>query len=155
MKKENEMLDEMCLSCGGTVEVTTFYDGDEFDCLDCGARHVWSVCGEDDANLALLDDDWRVPRKEIEELKKECSAMRRRIDRMLNDYHNSLEVFADDTLKLTRERDALKCCGNCENYHSYYEEHECYRQGCRTTIHDNSGKVRYDRESCRHWGKRK
>ncbi len=74
MKKENEMLDEMCLSCGGTVEVTTFYDGDEFDCIDCGARHMWSVCGEDDANLTLLDEGEKYSDTEADDTDREYDA---------------------------------------------------------------------------------
>lgn len=73
-KNEWKPKDEMCLSCGGTVEVKTFYDGDEFDCTDCGARHMWNVMECDDAYLTLLDTDWRPLRDKITELEKQIES---------------------------------------------------------------------------------
>lgn len=47
---------DMCEACGGAVEVTSFCDGDQFDCIDCGSVSMWSAIDEDEAFLVLIED---------------------------------------------------------------------------------------------------
>jgi hypothetical protein len=57
------------------------------------------------------------------------------------------QALADSQAEVER----LRCCGNCRFYRTYYENHECMRNGGDTIKHGNGDFVRYSREPCPHW----
>jgi hypothetical protein len=169
---------EPCPFCGDTpIDVCENTDGNRiwYSVLSSCGNEVCNTTPdkvESDWNTRPIEDSLRLTistletafneaRREVREAESKTDEMRTRWRDAEDDFKRvRIEGEKEQALRIALEKqkaelqaevERLRCCGNCLFYRTYYENHECMRNGGDTIKHGNGDFVRYSREPCPHW----